>query len=44
MACAAGSIRSALKCIPDLQFRFAKTMADNPHWYVRTPENEADFG
>ncbi len=27
-----------------LEFRFAKAMADNPHWYVvRKPENEADY-
>jgi hypothetical protein len=27
-----------------LQFQFAKTMADIPHWYVRRgPENEAEY-
>jgi len=29
---------------PTLRFRFAKTMAHIPHWYVvRSPENEADY-
>ena len=27
-----------------LEFRFARTMAENPHWYVvRGPANEADY-
>jgi hypothetical protein len=27
-----------------LEFQFAKTMADIPHWYiVRTPENETEY-
>jgi hypothetical protein len=29
---------------PALRFRFAKTMAHIPHWYVvRNPENDADY-
>lgn len=29
---------------PTLRFRFAKTMAHIPHWYVvRNPENDADY-
>ena len=28
----------------NLEFRVAKTMPENPHWYVvRSPENEADY-